>query len=243
MNQTTFPFSSGNDYDPNEYIESSSNKAAYNALMHWPEFAGVEPYARVLIIEGAKSSGKTFLARRWAAKSGALFIKKMHELTENIIANHSAFIIDDFDESWEEEKLLHHFNIIHEHSKYLLITTRKLHEASLRETSLRERSLHEASLPEIKLPDLSSRLNASNKISIELPDDELLKILIFKLFSNRSVVIGADVVEYLIKNLAREFQVIINSAEAINKFALENKRKITIPLVKQVLLAEKIQIA
>jgi len=217
MQQIAFSLSSSDVYDLNEYIVSSSNKEAYNALHEWPAgLWGIRPYEKTMILQGTKSSGKTFLAKKWAEKSGALFIKKTHELTENILEHHEAFIIEDFDSSWNEEKLLHHFNIIHESGKYLLITT--------------------TNLPEIKLPDLSSRIKSCNKINIGMPDDELMKMLIFKLFSNYSIIIGNDVIGYLLKTLPREFPEIIKSVDALNSFALEHKRKITIPMAKEVLL-------
>ena len=212
MQQTAFSFSGSDAYDLAEYIESTSNSLAYNAIANWPNNWGVNPYSKTLIIQAAKSSGKTFLAKKWAAKTGALFIKKDHELGGSLLDNHQAFIIDGLDDSWDEEQVLHLFNIIHENGKYLLITATKI--------------------PEIKLPDLASRINASNRLEIAMPDDELTKMLIFKLFSNHSVVISQEVVNYLIKILPREFPEIINSVEKINAYALQNKHKITVPLIR-----------
>ncbi|MDG1436392.1 MAG: DnaA/Hda family protein [Rickettsiaceae bacterium] len=215
MKQTAFFLSGSDAYDLNEYMVSSSNNEAYSTLNNWPNGWGVRPYEKTLIIQGEKSSGKTFLAKKWAKQSGALFIKKTHELTESILEHHNAFIIEDFDGSWSEEKLLHHFNIIHESGKYLLITTTRI--------------------PDIKLPDLASRIKSCNKVSIGMPDDDLMKMLIFKLFSNYSIRVPNEVIEYLVKVLPREFPEIITSVNQLNMFALEHKRKITIPLIKQVL--------
>ena len=139
----------------------------------------------------------------------------MHEITENILSEHQAFIMEDFDSSWNEEKFLHIFNLLSENQKYLLVTSQVL--------------------PEIKLPDLSSRIKSVNLINIQQPDDNMMQMLIFKLFSNYSVVISSEVVNFLIKVLPREFPAIVESVRIINDFALENKRKITIPIVKQAL--------
>lgn len=215
MQQTAFSFCNNNTYNQNEYITSSSNSLAYNTIINWPQNWGVAPYLKTLILKGAQYSGKTFLAKKWASRSGALFIKQQHELTENLLFHHQAFVIDGFNDSWQKEKILHHFNTIHENDKFLLITTTKI--------------------PNIELPDLASRINASNVININMPDDELLQMLIFKLFSNFSVVISSEVVSYLIKVLPREFPQIVNSVEKINQYALQQKRKITIPLVKSVI--------
>ncbi len=212
MQQIAFSFISTDAYDLGDFIESGSNSLAHKAINDWTEFWGVAPYPNTLIIQGPKDSGKTFLAKKWAANSGALFIKKRHKITENILNHHEAFIIEDFDSSWDEEKVLHIFNLMVENGKYLLITCK--------------------SLPDIKLPDLSSRIKSVNLVRIEQPDDEMMQMLIFKLFSNYSVVINNEVVSFLIKVLPREFPAIIQSVKIINEFALETKRKITVPLVK-----------
>ena len=215
MQQIAFSFTGSDAYDSDEFIESNSNSLACSAIDNWQDYWGVEPYPRALIIQGPKVSGKTFLAKRWAKNADALFIKKMHEITENILSEHQSFVVEDFDSSWNEEKFLHIFNLLSENQKYLLVTCRML--------------------PEIKLPDLSSRMKSVNLINILQPDDKMMQMLIFKLFSNYSVVISNEVVNFLIKVLPREFPAIVESVNTINDFALENKRKITIPIVKQAL--------
>jgi chromosomal replication initiation ATPase DnaA len=216
MQQIAFPIAGRDAYDPNEYIVSSSNEIAYKILNDWPKNWGVRPYEKTLIVQGPKSSGKTFLAKQWADKAGALFIKKTHELTEAILEKHQAFVVDDFDADWSEEKLLHHFNTIHENGKYLLITI--------------------SQIPIIKLPDLASRINSAHKVIIGQLDDDLMQMLIFKLFSNYSIVIGSEVLQYLVKILPREFPKLVKIVEGINALALERKRKITIPFIKQCLV-------
>tara|TARA_B110000503_G_scaffold17865_1_gene26123 strand:- start:4125 stop:4784 length:660 start_codon:yes stop_codon:yes gene_type:complete len=216
MQQIAFSLISNNSYDSSEYIESSSNSLAYKILNNWPDNWGTRPYKKTLIIQGPKSSGKTFLAKQWAEKSGALFIDKIHQLTESILAKHQAFIIDGFDSSWNEEKVLHHFNSIHESGKYLLITS--------------------AELPCMKLLDLASRIKSLYQINIGM-DDELMKMLIFKLFSNYSIIISNEVIHYLVQYLPREFTEIIKSVDRLNAFALQHQRKITVPLVKQALFS------
>ncbi len=216
MKQIAFPLEDSNNiYDLDEYIVSSSNNIAYTILNNWPKSWGVEPYAKTLILQGPKLSGKTFLAKKWAEKSGALFLTKEQELNENLLNKYHAFIIDGFNSEWEETKILHYFNIINENNKYLLITT--------------------TNLPGIKLPDLSSRIKATNLVNIDMLDEELMKILIFKLFSNYSITVSNEVISYLLKHLPRSFPEITKSIKKLNLYALENKRKITIPLIKKVL--------
>lgn len=217
MQQITFPFLADKKSNhPDEFIESASNTLAYNLVKNWPTVWGVEPYPGTVLISGPTSSGKTCLANIWAKKTGALFIKKPHLLTENIINHHDGFIIENINDSWDPKLLLHHFNIINENKKYLLLT--------------------QVSKASFNLPDLTSRLKSVNNIAIAQPDDELIRILIFKLFSSYSVVVGPEVINYMLKVIPREFGKITHYTSLINDLALKTKRKISIPLVKEVLV-------
>lgn len=215
MQQITFLFEN-NSYNHDEFIVTKANQLALTTMQEWPNQTwGVSPYKNTLILRGPKSSGKTYMAKKWAALSQAHFIKSAHELTENILDHYRAFVIEDIERKWHEEKLLHHFNAINEQGKYLLITT--------------------SNLPVFKLPDLESRIKALNIVDIHEPDDEMMSLLIFKLFSNYSITIDKDIIHYLMKNLAREFPEIIKAVQKINDYSAEQKKKITIQLVKHAL--------
>ena len=215
MEQITFSLNNELSNNFSDFIESSSNSLAVQYIRDWPNNFGVLPYSKVLIIKGPKSSGKSFLANLWAKKTNALSLKKNHELTNAILEHHQTFIIDGFDSTWRERDILHYFNILHENNKYLLITLTEM--------------------PKLNLADLSSRINSVNKVEISMIDDELMKILIFKQFSNFSLVISEDVINYLVKILPREVPKILSIIGEINQSSLASKRKITIPFIKQIL--------
>lgn len=215
MEQITFSLNNQLSNNFSDFIESSSNRLAFQYIREWPNNFGVFPYSKVLIIKGPKSSGKSFLANLWAKKTHALSLKKNHELTNSILEHHQAFIIDGFDSTWRERDILHYFNILHENNKYLLITLTQM--------------------PKLNLADLSSRINSVNKVDISMIDDELMRILIFKQFSNFSIVISDDVINYLVKVLPREVPKILSIIGEINQNSLASKRKITIPFIKEIL--------
>lgn len=202
-----------------DFIEAASNSFAYRYLENWSNKFGVLPFSKALILRGGRSSGKTFLADLWAKQTGALLIKPSHVLTESIIAHHKAFVIEDLDE-WiatgiKEELILHHFNALHENGKYLLITLK--------------------SIPVMHLADLASRINSVNVIEIKLLDDELMRVLIFKKFSDFSLLVADEVVNYLVKHLPREFAAIDDFMNKINNISLQEKKNITIPFVKKII--------
>lgn len=198
------------------FINSASNQLAYDAISNWPISWGSKPYELVLLIYGPASSGKTYLAKIWQNLSKALFItKNIDMLSEELLKCYRAFIIENI-ESWNEKKLLHCFNLINEHRKYLLITT-------------------ENSSNNFLLPDLSSRIKSIIKLSITQPDDELMRKLIFKHFSDHSIIIAEQVINYLLINLPRKFDQIINLLKFITHFALVYKRTVTVSLIKSAL--------
>lgn len=121
-------------------------------------------------------------------------------------------VIENIDQITNEEDLLHAFNTAHENGKFLLMTA--------------------SNFPQFNLADLSSRINSVNTVNISYPDDELIKILIFKIFSSFSIKVSPDVINYLIKTLPREFNAIHSAINIINQKALVEKRKITIPFIK-----------
>ena len=212
--QYIFPFNNSSKYHPEEFIVSESNALAYNALQNWQNSFGVNPYKHTLLIKGPASSGKTYLTKIWQNLSNAYVIKDIF-FDDKILANHDAFIIEDI-ENWQETALLHLFNLINEKQKYLLLTSNNKGK-------------------NFTLPDLSSRINSVLNVILYPPDDELIKILIFKYFATSSVTISQIVIDFLLVNLPREYNKILEILEYINNFALTSKRKITIPLVKEAL--------
>ncbi|MGX6960289.1 MAG: hypothetical protein ACIPMY_03440 [Rickettsia endosymbiont of Pentastiridius leporinus] len=212
--QYIFPLSNQLKYHPDEFIVSTSNNLAYNTLQNWQNSFGVSPYKFTLLIKGSSSSGKTYLTKIWQNLANAYVIKDIF-FNEETLEKYNAFIIEDI-ENWQETILFHLFNLINEKQKHLLLT-----------------SLDKPY--NFTLPDLSSRIKSVLSITINSPDDELIKTLIFKHFSTSSVIISQPIIDFLLINLPREYSKIIEILEHINRYALASKRKITIPLIKKIL--------
>lgn len=202
-------------YHLDDFILSSSNEQAYNAVDNWPLIWGHLPYANSLLLKGPESSGKTYLAKIWQGRSQGCFLERNEDFKSIVIEEHSSFIIDDI-EQWDEELLLHYFNSIHGSGKYLLLTTAREHN-------------------NFSLKDIGSRINSIATVKIEAPDDDLLKIFLFKLFSQASIRSSMQVQNYLLSHLPRKFNEIINFIREINEFSLSNKKNLTLPLIKNYL--------
>lgn len=127
-------------------------------------------------------------------------------------------VIEDIDDSEIEERdLLHWLNSIKEDGEFVLITsTRPLKDIGF------------------KLPDLVSRLGAINSIQIDKPDAELFYQLFARYFAARQLKVTDDVISYLSSRVERSFTAATKIVDEIDKMSLEQKRNITIPLVKKI---------
>ncbi|RYE05897.1 MAG: hypothetical protein EOP33_01400 [Rickettsiaceae bacterium] len=213
--QYTFSLEASDQYHLDDFIVSSSNIQAYETIQKWPSNWGYLPYPNSILIQGPASSGKTYLTKIWQNKSNAYLLNKQETPNNEILSFHHAFIIEDI-ELWEEKQVLHYFNWINANNKSLLITSSN-------------------NMLNFTLNDLSSRINSLTTIKIGPLDQELMRIFLFKLFSTHSIKYASQVQEYLMTILPRNFDQIIKFVIDINKFALANKRNLTIPLIKDFL--------
>lgn len=203
------------DYHQDDYIISACNYEAHKAVYH-PE-SWVD---RRILLLGESGSGKTHLSNIFAKHYNAVFVQAADELPEPNLP-HQALIVDGINDISNEEWLFHIINHAKEDGHYLLMTTN--------------------TYPAYKLRDLQSRLNATQKFLIKSPDDELLQAIMLKQFSDKQLKISADILNYLFVHAVRSFQFIQELVRTVDQFSLQEKRNITLPLVKQALQQENLQ--
>ncbi|MDG2267502.1 MAG: DnaA/Hda family protein, partial [Alphaproteobacteria bacterium] len=87
---------------------------------------------------------------------------------------------------------------------------------------------------EFKLADLSSRVKAAQAIGIGMPEDDLIKVVLVKLFSDRQVRVETNVIEYITKRIERSFDEARKFVECANEIALVEKKGITLAVARQV---------
>ena len=72
-------------------------------------------------------------------------------------------------------------------------------------------------------------------LGIELPTDELLRVIITKSFSDKQIEISPKTSEYIIKNIERSYEKIFQFIKEIDDLSLSSGKSININLIKKVL--------
>lgn len=202
-------------FEAEDYLVTKSNEAAVNWIDCWPDWGN----SHCTILYGTAGCGKTHLSHVWQHKTGASPVN-----LENVVFHQVSpcLIIDNVDILLEtpamQERLFHLYNGQKENGGSLLLTAGK----------------HPGHWPP-GLPDLRSRMLASMAIEIGPPDDELLAAVIIKQFMDRQINVPLEVVNYLIPRMERSFEAARNMVIKIDNLALVLKRKITVPLVRNLL--------
>lgn len=202
-----------------DFLVTGCNSDAVAWIDRYPDWA-----APALVLSGGTGAGKTHLARVFMAKSGAeeIAAKTLRDQSVPEFPNAEAVVIEDSDrvmgDPVAEEALFHLYNQARSENRYMLLTART-----------------PAARWPINLPDLASRLRAAPSVEIADPDDALLTALLVKLFADRQISIDRAVLEYVIPRIERSFHAAQAFVAAADKTALEGKRRITVPLAREVL--------
>ncbi len=211
-------------FSEEDFLLSSSNEEAVRWIDSWPNWHRGEEDFHCLIIYGAEGCGKTHLAHVWQKISDARIVRLRDLITLNFSdVDQFVYIIEDVDKNELDEKqaesLLHLYNWLKEQGGFLLLTASK-----------RPKKWG------LKLADLSSRLLASEAVRIKSPDDDLLKAVIIKQFSDRQIILSDKVVSYIIKHADRSFSFVRDLVRELDILSMSEKKKITVPMVKRVLI-------
>ena len=70
------------------------------------------------------------------------------------------------------------------------------------------------------------------------PDDALLAAVLVKLFADRQLLIGEEVIAYLLSHLERSVTAAERAVAALDRAALAAHRRVTVPLARAVLQEE-----
>ena len=88
------------------------------------------------------------------------------------------------------------------------------------------------------LKDLQSRAKSFMNLGIELPTDDLLRVIISKFFSDKQIEVSPKLSEYIIKNTERSYEKVFKCIKEIDDLSLSSGKSININLIKKVLKDE-----
>lgn len=203
-----------------DFLIAPNNQDAVAWIDLWPDWP-----APLLILYGPIASGKSHLAAVWGERANAACINPgtlNDESIRHIASAAKHVILEDADKligNVEAEKgLFHLYNLFKEEKRSILLT---LVEPPVRRA--------------FALPDLASRLRAAPAVAIREPDDVLLGSILVKMFNDRQLRVGHDVISYIISHMERSFEEARRIVEAADRRAMIEKRNISIPLVREIL--------
>ena len=175
-----------------------------------------------LILTGPKGAGKTHLVHVWAQQTDAHIVQAttLNDRDIDTLAT-TPVAVEDADKitaSGTQTALFHLHNRMAERGKPLLLT------AAIAPAQWN-----------LTLPDLASRMQATNTVAIELPDDDLLSAVLLKLFDDRQLKPALTVITYLARNMDRSFAQAGQIVAAMDHEALRSGREINRGLAVDIL--------
>ena len=207
QNSFNYEFSVNKNHE--NYFVNKTNQKAYDLTM-------LEEFNQNIFLFGPKKSGKSHLVNLWKNKNNAISYNNNFSA---IIRSKKNVLIDDFLAPSFEEDLFH------------LINHCKLYKLKMYFASSVDLNTYD-----FKFKDLHSRLREFFYLEIQEPDDEMCKMLMVKLFSDKQIIIkNNEIFDFIYKRLNRTYLDINIFVEKLDRLSLEKKRQLTIPLIKEII--------
>ena len=202
-----------------DYMITDSNNFAFDLIIKM-----VKGEINFGLISGPPYSGKTHLSKILVKNTinyKSLYIDRDYQNILDKFESSDILILENIDKvkyDKSEQDLFHIINFSKENNKKLLMTSRK-----------------PISEIDLNLKDLKSRLNSILEAKIKEPDDQLMKLILIKILNDKQLKINPNVIDFLVSRLERSYESINLFIEKIDKFSLEKSKKITIPLISDLL--------
>ncbi|WP_323778470.1 HdaA/DnaA family protein [Leisingera sp.] len=176
-----------------------------------------------LVLTGPKGAGKTHLAHVWASQSGARILAAA-ALTAEAVPGlaQGPVVVEDVPQTAgrteQQNALFHLHNMVLANGHSLVMTGRGA-----------------PNLWGLSLPDLQSRVQAATHAELQPPDDQLLAVVLAKLFNDRQITPKPDVIPYLVAHMDRSFAAAARIVGRLDHLSLAEKRSLSRPLAVRAL--------
>ena len=167
MNQLVFKFPFKTTYFEKDFFVSSNNFEAYRLIESWPKW----PDKRINIF-GPNGCGKTHLINILSNKLKLLCINanEFDAKINDMVENYDCIVIENYEGNINENLFYSFINHVLQLNKCIIIN-----------------SLKNIKNSKIELIDLKSRLDSFLAIQINLPTDDLIRVIISKTFSDKQI--------------------------------------------------------
>ena len=219
--QLIFNFPFKKNYFKQDFYVSKNNFNAYKLIESWPKWP-----SRLINIFGPPGCGKTHLLNILKSKIQSVIISSDNVSDEilNTYKTKECLIIDNYNNDINEKILYSIINQAYLDNKYLIISS----TISIKKF-------------EIKLLDLKSRFSSFIDIGIELPTDDLIRVILTKNFSDKQIQVSQKNIEYILKNIERSYEKINTFSNSIDSLSLTKAQPIKLNLIKKVLNEIRVQ--
>jgi chromosomal replication initiation ATPase DnaA len=193
-------------YARDDFLPGACNEAALKLIESFPDWP-----SNALALVGPEGSGKSHLASIWAELSGARVASGRSLGQASLLAALAtgALVVEEASAA-DERALFHLINLAREEEAYLLLTARAMPSAW-----------------PVAIADLSSRLRALPAVTLQAPDDAMLRGLMVKLAADRQLALDDGVVRYVSTRIERSFAAARAALIALDNEALRQGRPAT----------------
>ena len=139
-------------------------------------------------------------------------------LARNFVERVGGRVIDQADRT-DEEELFHAWNAAQESGRPVVMIV-------------------DRAPPEwdIALPDLKTRIAVTPVARIREPDDELFQALVQLHFADRGLHIPTDALRFMTERLHRDYWTVERAVEAIDRFAIAERARLSLPTIRRGLI-------
>ena len=199
-----------------DFLPAPENADALKWVDAWPSWP-----SQAILLVGPSGSGKSHLGAIWARRAEARVVsgERIGEAALVELAAAPALLIEDADRIGEQEAALFHLlNLMRENGASAVITA--------------------SQAPDfwgLKTADLLSRLRLAPMVQLWEPDLDLAHAVLFKLFSDRQLVVDPTVVAYIAVRIERSLNAARAIVAALDREALSRGKRVTRAMAAEIL--------